>query len=50
MKEVQKRVNKLEENDTIKQDVEIMKMKGQIDDFKQKERDRNIIETGRHSK
>jgi uncharacterized coiled-coil protein SlyX len=58
IKDVQKRVNKLEENDSkqddviekliendLKQEDEIEKLKDQIDDHDQKERDRNLIIT-----
>jgi hypothetical protein len=59
MKEVQKRVNTLEDNDRKheadiggiktndkKQDAEIELMKGQIDDYQQQEKDNNIVVTG----
>jgi hypothetical protein len=45
MKEVQKRMNVIEENDS-RQDKEIDNMRADLDDIKQKEKDRNMVVTG----
>jgi hypothetical protein len=45
LKGIQRRVNKIEDND-IRQDKEIDKIKHHMDDFDQKEKDKNVIVTG----